>query len=65
MLVDVKCDKDAPNVVYAYNIEIKNVSILDIRSYELCDNKERVAPMCTLQIPYNTEIKVYEVKGSN
>lgn len=55
---------DYKNVSYAYNIKSENVSITNIKSYELNGDAERITEMCTMYIPYNTVIVVSEIEDS-
>ena len=50
------------NQCFTYKLEMDNVTITDIKSYELKDSDiERMMPLCTLKIPHNTEIRVSEI----
>ncbi|MBD5396092.1 MAG: hypothetical protein HDR71_17965 [Lachnospiraceae bacterium] len=50
------------NADYVYNIKIKNISITNIKLYNSNDGDERIAKMCTMEIPYNTNIIVSEIE---
>lgn len=50
------------NKCFTYKLEMNNVTIANIKSYELKDSDiKRVMPLCTLKIPHNTAIIVSEI----